>query len=34
MLFKDGNKVGDLVGANPGQLQVCVIWLSGNIAGR
>lgn len=32
MIFKDGNKIEELVGADPNGLQVCPIWLSGNIA--
>jgi hypothetical protein len=32
MVFKDGQKIGEMVGADPQKLQVCLIWLSGNIA--
>jgi hypothetical protein len=29
MVFKDGNKIDELVGAHAGQLEVCLTWMSG-----
>jgi hypothetical protein len=31
VVFKGGEKLQEIVGANPGKLQVCFIWLSGSI---
>ena len=31
VVFKDGAKLDEVVGANPGKLEVCLIWLLGNM---